>query len=284
MAKKSVVRQPCLPPGWYPRSGEDARRFLDGLPKAVKNVPSLAAAAPHAGWFYSASLAVLAVSSLDASTDTVVVAGGHLPGGIGASSPPLFAMEDAAWTPLGDMEIDVELRGLLVQDLGGKPDLYPDNTVEVLLPMVRYFFPNAALLHLRLPGEAASFEAGQRIALRARELGRKLVFLGSTDLTHYGDNYGFSPHGHGREALDWVRNVNDRGFIQAVEAGDPAQVLERSLTGQAACSPGAVLGAMGFAGEAAPGATGKLLAYGTSVDASGGEIPASFVGYAAFAW
>ncbi|GHV08558.1 hypothetical protein FACS189485_20180 [Spirochaetia bacterium] len=141
---------------------------------------------------------------------------------------------------------------------------------------------------LRLPAEESSFEAGKIIAQAALSLGRKAVVLGSTDLTHYGAAYGFSPMGSGRRALQWVREQNDRAFIEAVEKGDPADVLGRAEKDQSACSSGAVLGALGFAQERGAGPA-RLLAYGTSIDTlhEAGDASAknadSFVGYAAMA-
>jgi AmmeMemoRadiSam system protein B len=273
-----MLREPCLPLGWYPREEEKISRFLSEF--SGQNTPPLAAAvAPHAGWFYSGKIAATAVSALDKEAETVVVLGGHLPGG----APPLFAEEDGVRTPLGDMYIDTELRGAVQEELGGRPDRYQDNTVEVLLPMVRFFLPRAKLLWIRIPADLSAVEAGKLIARVGKDLGRKLVVLGSTDLTHYGDAYGFSPRGRGPEALQWVRELNDRAFIRAVEGGVPEEILDRAEQDRSSCSAGAVLGALAFAG-AVKAAPARLLAYGTSADISGpgAEVPDSFVGYAAF--
>jgi AmmeMemoRadiSam system protein B len=194
--------------------------------------------------------------------------------------------------------MDSGLRDLLLRELGGGADRYADNTVEVLLPMVKYFFPRARLLWLRLPAETASYEAGRVLARSALSLGREIKVLGSTDLTHYGYNYGFTPRGSGRRALDWVKTVNDRRFIEAVLEGDGGAVLARAEGEKSACSAGAALGCLGFAAETAASGGGaesalsparppsaELLAYGTSADTAGeGEIPDSFVGYAALRW
>jgi AmmeMemoRadiSam system protein B len=228
----------------------------------------------------------MAVSSLDREAGTVAVIGGHLPGG----APVLCAGEDGVKTPLGTMKIDCELREAFKKQasLGSQPvqpDRYQDNTVEVLLPMVHYFFPRADLLWLRFPADPCSFDAGKILAESAAKLGRRIVVLASTDLTHYGENYGFSPQGRGKPALDWVKKVNDAAFIAAVLDGDPSRVLKHAEEDSSACSAGAVLGALGFA--ACQGRTkARLLDYCTSADAGQadeGEIPDSFVGYAAIA-
>jgi AmmeMemoRadiSam system protein B len=249
---------------------------------APLNAP--AAVAPHAGWFYSGAIAAAAVSALK-QAETIAVLGGHLPPG----TPPLFAHEEGVRTPMGDVLLDAGLRDILERELGGKEDRYDDNTVEVLLPMVRFFHPAARILWMRLPAERSSFEAGKAIARAAETTGRKIAVLGSTDLTHYGRNYGFSPRGSGREAFAWVTEVNDRLFIRAVESGDPAEILARAESDKSACSAGAVLGAAGYA-SAMGVPRARLLAYGTSAgapagaNAGAGEIPDSFVGYAAFAF
>jgi len=267
------LRESFLPVGWYPRNSGEINQILSGISRGN----ALAAVAPHAGWRYSGKIAATATASLAGGIDTLVVIGGHLP----ASYPPLFAMEDAVNTPLGPMTINAALRDSLLAELGGKDDRFPDNTVEVLLPMARFYFPTASLLWVRLPAAIHSYDAGKKIAQAAKDRGCAIAVLASTDLTHYGQNYGFTPKGTGPDALRWMREVNDRQFIDAVLSGDPTAVLERADSDSSSCSAGAVLGAMGFA--AAQGLQpARLLEYGTSADIV--KDADSFVGYAALAW
>jgi AmmeMemoRadiSam system protein B len=274
------IREYSLPQGWYPRDPEEVRDAVSRF-TAGKDVPrkSRCAISPHAGWYYSGRFASVAAAGLD-DAETVAVIGGHL----SAGSPVLFAMEDAVRTPFGAMQIDKELRAALKKELDGEEDRFRDNTVEVLLPMVHYFFPKATLLWIRLPAAASSYEAGKIIFQVSAKLNRKADVLGSTDLTHYGRNYGFMPHGGGRQALRWVSEVNDANFIKAVESGDSNEVLLRAEKDFSSCSAGAVLGAMGFADAGKLGGA-KLLEYGTSADVQNdGTVPDSFVGYAAMAF
>ena len=276
-----ILREPCLPPGWYPRQTGAIEEFLEPVKKAKAARLSQAAIAPHAGWYYSGRLAALAVSSLEAQVETVVVIGGHLPGGM----PVLAAREDGVKTPLGVIMIDKELREAFEKQVSTVPDSYQDNTVEVLLPMAHYFFAESKLLWLRFPAEISSFEAGKILAETAENVGRKIVVLSSTDLTHYGRNYGFSPKGSGKAALEWVKKSNDAAFINAVLAGDASFALKRAEDDSSACSAGAVLGALGFA--FLKGKKAKLLEYSTSADVLESEddaVPDSFVGYAAISF
>ena len=271
------IREYSLPMGWYPRDPGEISRFLADF---NRNAPfSRAAVCPHAGWYYSGRLAARGASCLAPDAETIVILGGHLPGG----APRLFAMEDAVRTPLGPMPIDAELRSLLLKELDGAEDRFRDNTIEVLLPMARFYFPDSMLLWLRLPSETESFEAGKLIAAAAAKLNRKINIIASTDLTHYGRNYGFSPQGSGKAALRWMREVNDANFIRAVESGNSDEVLRCAERDSSACSAGAVLGALGFA-EAEGLGGARLLEYATSADVQDGELPDSFVGYAAMAF
>jgi len=268
------LRESVLSPGWYPHDPSEISRFLAGFDRGR----AIAAIAPHAGWFYSGQTAARAVSSLDPSSETIVVIGGHLPSGVS----PLCALEDAVQTPLGPVSIDAELRDVLMKELDMREDRYRDNTVEVLLPMARFFFPDARIVWMRLPAETASFAAGSVIARNAGKLKRRVAVLASADLTHYGVNYGFSPQGSGSRALRWVTEVNDRRFIEAVQKGDSETLIQRAELERSCCSAGSVAAALGFARALGAGPA-QLLNYTTSA-AQSDECPDSFVGYAAFAF
>ena len=65
-------------------------------------------------------------------------------------------------------------------------------------------------------------ELGEAVVAVAQELKVSLLAFGSTDLTHYGPNYGWAPKGRGPEAVKWVKEVNDKRFIDAgPETGRP---------------------------------------------------------------
>ena len=273
------IREYSLPAGWYPRDPDEISTTISRYLTGFKPSPSRAAVSPHAGWYYSGRIAALGIAGLDRQAQTVVVIGGHL----SSASVPLFALEDAVRTPFGHLPIDTELRAALFKELGGKEDRFRDNTIEVLLPMVHYFFPKANLLWLRLPANITSFDAGKAISAAAAKLNRKVNVLASNDLTHYGLNYGFMPQGSGPSALRWMREVNDAAFIRAVEEGDISGVLRCAEENSAACSAGAVLGVMGFAKAEGLG-NARLLEYATSADIDDRQVPDSFVGYAAFSF
>jgi AmmeMemoRadiSam system protein B len=210
---------------------------------------------------------------LPSDTETVVVVGGHLGPGEGV----LAAFEQGYETPLGAIEADLPLLEALRGRLEVSEDRYADNTVEIQLPFLRHLLPRARVLALRASPSQAALRLGEALAACARETRRRTAVVGSTDLTHYGPNYGFTPRGSGAAALKWVREVNDRRLVEALLGLKLEQALELALREHSACSAGGAVAAARFARELGC-SRGELLEYATSHDVYPGS---SFVGYAA---
>ncbi len=269
------VRRRCLPPGWYPDTPEKTRLAIERMRKPPPSGPGQegrAGVVPHAGWEYSGSVALDVLSRISRSMDTIVIIGGHL----GRADGIVCAFEDAYETPFGPVAADTELLEEIGRNVSVTEDRHSDNTVEVQLPLVHSVIPAARVLGMRAPPSADSERLGAEIFKAAKKLGRRVAVVGSTDLTHYGATYDFSPRGGGEEAVRWVKEVNDRRFIESLLALDAASALDRALHERSACSAGGALAAIGFA--RASGITeGRLLDYRTSHDVLPAE---SFVGYA----
>jgi AmmeMemoRadiSam system protein B len=105
-------------------------------------------------------------------------------------------------------------------------------------------------------------------------MGVTAVAVGSTDLTHYGPNYGFMPAGIGEEAIRWGIG-NDNRVIEHMTALEPSLVIEEALSNHNACCPGACASAITM-GKGLGAKTGERLMYATSNETSPGP---SFVGY-----
>ncbi len=211
------VRRRCLPAGWYPGTAQGVRDTVRAwaIPDAGRRT-AVAGVAPHAGWEFSGALAGAVFAGLSGDLDTIVIIGGHL----AAADGILCAPEESYETPLGVAPADLELLARLRQLVPMADDHRADNTVEVQLPLCRYFHPDARCLALRAPPSALAGDLGRAVASAAGALRRRVGVVGSTDLTHYGPNYGFAPSGAGDEAERWVRDVNDRRFIDALTAMD----------------------------------------------------------------
>jgi AmmeMemoRadiSam system protein B len=272
------IRPRVLPAGWYPEGENQTRRQIEDFLKLAgeADIRGCAGVAPHAGWEFSGRLACRALRCLEPETQTVVVIGGHLHAGDGV----LAAFEDGYQTPLGTLPADLELLACLRGRLQIAEDRWQDNTVEVQLPLVRYLAPQARALGLRVAPSAEAVALGEALAACAAQLDRKLAVVGSTDLTHYGPNYGFSPQGTGPAALAWVREHNDRRLLDSLLALQHERTLELARRERSACSAGAAVAAARFA-ELRGAHRGHLLEYATSHDRHPGS---SFVGYAAISF
>ena len=272
------TRARMLPVGWYPASESSTKaeieKFISGVSPLPAGTRVYGGIVPHAGWYFSGKLAarVFYLTAKITQPQVVCVFGGHL----GAGSPPLLVMDEAWETPLGDLPLATEFYEPLRKRLTLKEEYPGDNTIEVQLPMVKYFFPKAKLLALRGPHSEKALEVGEAVAAVAQELKLSLLAFGSTDLTHYGPNYGWAPKGYGAEAVKWVKEVNDKEFVDAVLKMDGAAMLKLAARDQSACSAGGAAASVAAAKKLGA-AKAQLVDYYTSYDVMPGD---SFVGYA----
>ena len=275
-----TIRRRVLPPGWYPGTEEETQETIErylrdiGGRSSIESQEGISGVAPHAGWEFSGRIALDVLLHIRNPVGTIVVVGGHL----SPSAGILAAMEDGYETPLGILPADLELLGVIetLSEISFSEDRSADNTVEVQLPFIKYLFPESRALSIRAAPSADSIVLGKAIKEAAESLGRTVAVIGSTDLTHYGSNYGFSPAGMGEEAVNWVKEVNDRGFIDSLLAMDPEAALDHAARNQSACSAGGAVAALSFAREMGAN-EGELIQYLTSYDIYPNE---SFVGYA----
>ncbi len=270
------IRPRSLPPGWYPKAEADTKEeiqaFLKNARESGVKATFMAGVAPHAGWFYSGQLACNVFKQLAQPCDTIVVVGGHMH----PRSSAIAAFEDGYYTPFGPVDADLDLLNEVRASMEIEEDVEPDNTVEIQLPFAKYFFPKSKALHFRAPPSEKAIQLGTAIAQAAKKVNKKVVVLGSTDLTHYGPNYGWSPKGGGKDAVRWVKDVNDKRFIDAVLAFKPEEAIDLANKQRSACSAGGAITALSFAQTVGAKAS-TLLDYYTSYDV---QANSSFVGYA----
>ncbi len=276
------LRESVFSGSWYPsdkKACEDQiRQFLEaGKNQSVAVANPVGGIVPHAGWFFSGSIACNVIHRLAqaASPDVVVVFGMHLHGG-----SPRTIMPEGEWeTPFGPIAVDTALAGELTRRYAFQTEtptrFQQDNTIELQMPFIRYFFKNARVVAMGVPPTAETLALAKSVVETTRELDLSMVVIGSTDLTHYGPNYGLTSKGAGPKAVDWVRNENDRRVIEAMTRMDPEAVIREGLSNDNACCCGAAAAAIAV-GKALGAPKADMLAYATSYDKSPGD---SFVGY-----
>jgi AmmeMemoRadiSam system protein B len=268
---------------WYPGSPsaceKEIKAFLSDT--AIRDLPGkefLAGIVPHAGWYFSGALACRVIKHLSegGKPDVIAVFGKHMR----PRDKATIMVDGGLETPFGVIGIHDELAETLAGNLGLRVEkasyAQPENTVELQLPFIRYFFPEAKVVALGVPPSEEAGRIGAGTVEAAKKMGLSIKTVGSTDLTHYGPNYGFSPHGEGKEGVRWVKETNDPKMIERMLAMDVPGVISEALSSYNACCGGAVAAAVSSA-KALGAVNGELLAYTTSYDKSPNH---SLVGYA----
>ena len=267
---------------WYPSSAAECEKEIAGFIEEGKklHLPKrqlVGGIVPHAGWYFSGSIACNVINCLKGrdAADVVVVFGMHLH----AHSPNLIMVQGAWETPFGEIPVEETLASELAAGFPfaiETPESFPqDNTIELQLPFIKYFFSDAKIVAMGVPPHAKSLEIGRAAAEISKRLGLRAKVIGSTDLTHYGANYGLLSQGRGPKAVEWVRHENDRQVIDAMLALKPENVLAQAQARQNACCAGAAATAIETAKHLGAKQADELV-YATSYDKSPGD---SFVGY-----
>jgi MEMO1 family protein len=285
------TRTPIVAGQFYPAGRQsclaDVKRCIESgtIPAELPRVIT-AGIVPHAGWTFSGPLAALVLSAIKLRSDNIstIVIFGACHGYFG----PHPAVEDSdCWeTPLGDAPVDTHLRDLLIQEHRVKLDPAAhrrEHSIEVQVPFIQHLFPQARILPILVPPVAKPVEFGEALAERLFKSGTNVAYIGSTDLTHYGPRYGFTPMGSGPEGLRWASMVNDRRFIDLALRLEPAELLSGAMDCGNACGPGAAAATVSAARKCGSG-PGVLLAYTTSNEIllkETGTISRESVGYAA---
>jgi AmmeMemoRadiSam system protein B len=276
------LRRAVFAGSWYPSSPAECEKEINGFLQEGRqlDLPSaerVGGIVPHAGWYFSGSIACNVINSLksDDPPDVLVVFGMHL-----HPNDPCVMMAEGAWeTPFGEIGVEARLAGELARQFSFTIESYnnftQDNTIELQLPLIKYFFKDARIVAMGVPPAKSSLAIGQAVVEIANRLDLKIKVIGSTDLTHYGPNYGFVSKGAGPRAVDWVRRQNDRRIIDLMLDMDAEKVISEALTSQNACCAGAAATAIQTAKHLGAHRA-ESIAYATSYDKNPAD---SFVGY-----
>ncbi len=284
------VREPVVAGQFYQSDGEKCRQAMDALlvdacQPDFSSQKLYGGLVPHAGWSYSGAVAATVFATLaDSFAPDVII----MFGGVHRSSVDVAAMfGDGNWeTPLGPVPVD----GRLAERILGQTNLIVDDvfaheqehSLEVQMPFVAALFPYAKVVPIMvMPGPKAD-AVGDAVGRALEAYQYNAMIVGTTDLTHYGPNYGYIPEGVGGEGNRWARLVNDRRFIDLVQNMRSDSVVDEAQTHKNACSSGAV--AATLAAVKRIGATcASVLAHTSSAEvfvAGGGREPSDSVGYA----
>lgn len=283
------VRYPAVAGQFYPGSSKQCQAEIAdclaqlGRPAGFSG-QAVGGIVPHAGWVFSGAVAAGVLSTLTTEPVETFVVFGAMHRYLSRSAGAVFAQ--GRWeTPLGTVEIDEQLGQAVLSAstmLSDEPEAHEqEHSIEVQVPFIQKIAPAARLLPIIVPPSASAPDVGQVVAEQVQMLGRKAVFVGSTDLTHYGPRYRFTPMGSGPKALQWAKEVNDRRLLDLVIAMKSDEVVPEAIEHHNACGSGAVAATM-QACKVMGADQARLLRHTTSneVDARRFGESADAVGYA----
>ena len=248
MTIPASVRPPAVAGTFYPDDPANCRHEVQNLMRQSQpndmSHPWVGALLPHAGWICSGQVAADGINALARSAgnvDIVVIFGAvHTVGGMDYAALD----EHQRWSvPTGMSEVAMDLQRQL---LAASPNfrLNPrahmrEHAIEVNLPFVQQAFPNAVFLPIEVPPIAVAAQIGRQTARIIRESGKHAVFLASSDLTHYGPNYDFTPAGLGLQGIDWAMD-NDRRVLDLIQRMEIDRVVDETQRNFNACGGGAI--------------------------------------------
>jgi hypothetical protein len=291
-----AARKPVVAGQFYPGSENQCRsEIADCLAERpiTAKLPEkiVAGIVPHAGWTFSGNLAGMvfgAIEKVNKTVDTFVIFGAtHSHFGSAAA-----VYDKGSWfTPMGEIKIDDELAASIIKKSKGaeancEAHQY-EHSIEVQIPFIQYIFKNAKIVPIMTsPAEYAVRLGSDAAECIKSSPDKKIVCIGSTDLTHYGPRYGFNPQGNGEAGIKWAKDINDRAFIDLAIEMRAERILNESMQSQNACGPGAA--AATIAAAKTLGKTkGVLLSHTHSnevMEKKFGQSSSESVGYAAIVY
>ncbi len=308
------IRKPIVAGQFYEGSESACRAHIEQMIQELplpNELPDdiVAAMVPHAGWVFSGAIALLALRAVQVirgKVGTFVIFGTmHRYG-----SHKSLMYDSGTWeTPLGNVTVDEKLSYEIIQCCANtaanssscpvevnKPAHDTEHSIEVQVPLIKYLFPQAKIVPIMVPPTLNALDTGRIVAEAVKADNRNnnaandandaVVILASTDLTHYGPSYGFTPQGTGPAALQWALEQNDRFFLDAALVMQPEQVINIANNYGSACGAGAVAAAVTAASQLGA-VSGKLLAHTSSaqiIEQKYHQPSDDSVGYAAVVW
>lgn len=199
---------------WYPADAEELRaqlgKLFEAADKRAGDVPPRGGLrgliVPHAAIGYSGLAAASAYRLIGRPRNVIVLAFSHRQRIKGITAPGV----DAYATPLGQIPV----ASPALEELGFprlEADPIGDHSLEIQLPLLQYQTPDSSLVPLYV-GEMSDDEilaAARKLAARVRA-GDLLV--ASSDFTHYGKEYGYTPFPADDEAPEKLAGLAQAAF------------------------------------------------------------------------
>jgi AmmeMemoRadiSam system protein B/AmmeMemoRadiSam system protein A len=283
-SKEKSVRQPVVAGQFYPGDKEELTKmisqFLDQVELPKIDGQARALVVPHAGYVYSGQVAAYGFKAIQGQDiKTVILIGSshhqYLDGAV-------IDSHDSWQTPLGQVDLDTDLRDVLVKEsslfkIDSIPH-QPEHSLEVEVPFLQTVLKDFKILPI-LVSQLTQDDLEKISQTLAKHINNKTLIIASSDMSHY------PPYEQA--------NYADRKVIEAILTGEVtnlqaiiSQLEKENIPNLATClcGQGAVEIVMKVAQEMKVQEI-KLLKYANSGDVAMGD-KSQVVGYSsiAFMW
>jgi MEMO1 family protein len=266
-----TIRKSAIAGSWYPGKPsvlkQDIEKYFASVPDTDLAGEIAGLIAPHAGYIYSGPVAAHAYKLvIGEKYDAVVVVGpSHRVAFRGVS----VWDEGGYETPLGIIPVD----GSLARDIkkfGSTVDMIPaahtqEHSLEIQLPFLQVALGKFSFVPLVMGDQGAQTCSDLASAIYQAAPGRKILIVGSSDLSHFHDYRTASQMD--AVVLNYVREGNASGLLRCLESDECE-----------ACGGGPMAVTM-LVAEKLGAINRKILKYANSGDVTGDKN--SVVGYAA---
>lgn len=227
--EEPVVRESAVAGSWYPGTEQEIQnaisRYYEQVEQEQIEGDIKALIVPHAGWRFSGQVAASGFKQLeDRSYDTVILMGpSHRALFAGASIPNATHYS----TPLGLVLLSVKAKMLLqeMDFLSHETAHNEEHCLEIELPFLQHTLGDFKLIPIII-GPETDYEQMVRIAHSIKGImDDSTLLVISSDFTHYGPNYGYTPFIENIEqnikvldstAIEAIKNKDSKGFSDFV--------------------------------------------------------------------
>ncbi len=210
-------RSPAVADRFYPGSPKALTLAVNNLipPTSVEKTDAYAVVSPHAGYVYSGTVAGKTLNSVNIP-ETVIILG---PNHHGQGAP--IALSKVPWEmPFGTVPIDADIAKRLID---ASPVIKEDelahrfeHSLEVQVPFLQKLQPQLRIVPLVISTISYPMcdDLAKILAAAVRESGKKVLFVASSDMTHY------EPRSIAKEkdklALDKILAMDPEGLYSTV--------------------------------------------------------------------
>lgn len=261
------MRRPVVAGRFYPGNDKKLREsVIPTFQEEAEKFPVKGVISPHAGYIFSGEVAGATFSHIKPADKYIIIGPNHS----GYGSKISITGEDSWLTPLGEIEVDEELRKELVgvsKEIKIDEDAHKmEHSVEVQLPFLQLINKDFSFVPIvsGAVGKNDCMELAKDISNVVNRRDDRIVVIASTDMTHY-ESHDIASN-KDKMAIEKILDLNFEGLFDIVEKERITMCGYVPVTVMLGCCKS--LGAENV----------KLIKYQTSGDTTGDK--SSVVGYA----